>query len=179
MGEYRKTIKIGDDHLKKIWLAGGCFWGVEAYFQQLNGIIDTIVGYGQGNIERPTYQQVCTGTTGYAEVCEVTYDEKAVSLRKLLEHFFRIIDPTVLNRQGPDQGTQYRSGVYYVLEEDKKVILDFISEMQAHYADPIVVEVEAVKRFFPAEEYHQRYLQRTPGGYCHINLDLAKPNERK
>ncbi|WP_094606798.1 Peptide methionine sulfoxide reductase MsrA [Sporomusa silvacetica DSM 10669] len=165
--------------MKKIWLAGGCFWGMEAYFMQLNGVLNTKVGYGQGTTDRPTYQQVCTGTTGYAEVCEVTYDEKILPLQKLLEHFFRIIDPTTLNRQGPDQGTQYRTGVYYAAEEDKAVISNFINKMQPHYSEPIVVEIEAVGRFFPAEDYHQRYLEKTPGGYCHINLGLVKPDERK
>ncbi len=165
--------------MKKIWLAGGCFWGVEAYFMQLKGVLSTIVGYGQGSTERPTYQQVCTGTTGHTEVCEVTYDEKILSLQKLLEHYFRIIDPTTLNRQGPDQGTQYRTGVYYSTEQDKDGIATFIEKMQQYYNDPIVVEVEPVGRFFPAEDYHQQYLEKTPGGYCHINLGLAKPDERK
>jgi peptide-methionine (S)-S-oxide reductase len=165
--------------MERIWLAGGCFWGVEAYFMQINGVINTIVGYGQGYTDRPTYQQVCTGMTGYTEVCELTYDEKIVSLQKLLEHFFRIIDPTALNRQGHDYGTQYRSGVYYESEEDRKETIAFIRKMQLNYTDPIVVEVEPVKRFFPAEDYHQKYLEKTPGGYCHINLDLARTDERK
>lgn len=165
--------------MKKIWFAGGCFWGIEAYFMQLKGVINTTVGYGQGITDRPAYQQVCTGTTGYAEICEVTYDEKITSLQKLLEHFFRVIDPTTLNRQGPDRGTQYRTGVYYISEDDKELIINFIKKVQSQYAAPIVVEVEQVGRFFPAEDYHQRYLEKTPGGYCHINLDLAKSDERK
>ncbi|MBP2635392.1 MAG: msrAB [Firmicutes bacterium] len=165
--------------MKKIWFAGGCFWGVEAYFRQLSGVLNTTVGYGQGSKDRPTYELVCTGMTGHAEVCEVTYEEKIISLQKLLEHFFRIIDPTTLNRQGPDEGTQYRTGIYYESEADRKVIIDFIDKMKPHYAAPIVVEVEPVGRFFPAEDYHQRYLEKTPGGYCHINLSLAKPDERK
>ena len=165
--------------MKKIWLAGGCFWGVEAYFMQLKGVLSTSVGFGQGSTEQPTYRQVCTGTTGYTEICEVTYDDKILSLQKILEYYFRIIDPTTLNRQGPDQGTQYRTGVYYAAENDKEVIINFIEKMQQHYTDPIVVEVEPVGRFFPAEDYHQRYLEKTPGGYCHINLGLVKPDERK
>lgn len=165
--------------MKKIWFAGGCFWGIEAYFAQLKGVENTRVGYSQGTTGRPTYQQVCTGLTGHAEVCEVTYDEKILSLPKLLEHFFRVIDPTTLNRQGPDVGTQYRTGVYYASEEDKEVIINFINEMQLRYSAPIVVEVEPVGHFFPAEDYHQSYLVKTPGGYCHINLSLAKPDECK
>lgn len=165
--------------MKRVWFAGGCFWGVEAYFRQLKGILTTTVGYGQGIVDKPTYQQVCTGTTGHTEVCEVTYDEKLLPLQNLLEHFFRIINPTTLNRQGPDCGTQYRTGVYYELEEDKEAIVTFINKMKPHYADSIVVEVEPLACFFPAEEYHQRYLEKTPGGYCHIDLGLAKPDERK
>jgi peptide-methionine (S)-S-oxide reductase len=165
--------------MKKIWLAGGCFWGVEAYFQQLKGVLGTRVGYGQGNTPEPTYQQVCSGTTGHTEVCEITYDEELLSLRKIVEHFFRIIDPMTLNRQGPDRGTQYRSGVYYSDERERKIILDFIKQQQPSYPEPIVVEVEPVKNFYVAEVYHQEYLKKTPGGYCHVNLLLAKPEERK
>lgn len=162
-----------------IWLAGGCFWGVEAYFQQLKGVVHTQVGYGQGNIENPTYQQVCSEMTGATEVCEVTYDGKIISLRKVLEHFFRIINPVTLNRQGPDQGTQYRTGIYYTNEEESEVILAFVKEMQVYYTEDIVVEVQPVMNFYPAEEYHQNYLQKVTGGYCHVDLSLAKAEEKK
>lgn len=165
--------------IKKIWLAGGCFWGVEAYFQQLKGVLSTKVGYGQGNTPKPTYQQVCSGATGHTEVCEITYDEGVLSLPKILEQLFRIIDPVTLNRQGPDQGTQYRSGVYYLDAGEREVILEFIKEQQPSYTEPIVVEVEPVRNFYLAEEYHQEYLQKTIGGYCHVNLNLAKPEEKK
>jgi peptide-methionine (S)-S-oxide reductase len=165
--------------VKKIWLAGGCFWGVEAYFQQVKGVLDTRVGYAQGKTNNPTYQQVCSGLTGHTETLELTYDEGVLSLCKVLEHYFRIIDPTTLNRQGPDRGTQYRTGIYYTDESDKSVILDFIKEMQTCYSNPIVVEVAPFSCFYPAEEYHQRYLEKTPGGYCHINLGLVKFEERK
>lgn len=165
--------------MQKIWLAGGCFWGVEAYFQQLKGVISTRVGYGQGVTKNPTYREVCAGTTGHTEVCEVTYDEGILPFTKVLEHFFRIIDPTSLNRQGGDQGTQYRTGIYYQTLAEKKVIVDFIAKMQENYKNLIVVEVELVNFFHLAEEYHQKYLENTIGGYCHINLNLAKPEERK
>ncbi|MPL68029.1 Peptide methionine sulfoxide reductase MsrA [bioreactor metagenome] len=165
--------------MKKIWLAGGCFWGVEAYFQQLKGVSETTVGYGQGRLDNPTYEEVCSGDTGHTEICEITYDNVILPLPKLLEHFFRIIDPTTLNRQGPDRGTQYRTGIYYFDKEDKITIDDFIKQSQAGYNRPIVVEVEAVRKFSPAENYHQDYLMKTPGGYCHVNLALAKPEERK
>ena len=165
--------------MRKIWLAGGCFWGVEAYFQQLRGVQDTRVGYGQGEIDNPTYHQVCSGTTGYTEVCEVTYDEVVLPLNKVLEHFFRIINPTTLNRQGADQGSQYRTGVYYTDEAERQSITTFIQGMQAGYTDDIVVEVQPVMNFHLAEEYHQHYLENTTGGYCHIDLMLAKPEEKK
>lgn len=165
--------------MKRIWLAGGCFWGVEAYFMQLNGVLDTKVGYGQGNADTPTYYNVCSGETGHAEICEVTYDEKVLSLEKILEHYFRIINPVTLNCQGPDQGTQYRTGVYYSEEQERTRILAFIEEKQVSYTEPIVVEVESVNNFHLAEEEHQEYLRKRPGGYCHVNLGLAKTEEKK
>ena len=165
--------------MRKIWLAGGCFWGVEAYFQQLKGVTDTTVGYGQGVTERPTYEEVCSGKTGHTEVCEVVYDEAILTLQMVLEHYFRIIDPTVLNRQGPDIGTQYRTGVYYREQADRPVIEEFIRNAQPNYDKPIVVELEQLKSFYPAEEYHQDYLRKNPNGYCHIDLNIAKPAERQ
>lgn len=165
--------------MKKIWLAGGCFWGVEAYFQQLDGVVDTTVGYGQGVTEQPTYREVCAGDTGHAEICEISYDEQKISLPQLLDHFFRIIDPTALNRQGGDVGPQYRSGIYYREEADQVNIMVFLSAQQAKYALPLVVEVERKRNFYPAEPEHQRYLQKNPNGYCHIDLSLADATERK
>lgn len=165
--------------MKKIWLAGGCFWGVEAYFQQLKGVLNTKVGYGQGEVDAPTYHQVCTGETGHAEICEVTYEEDILSLEKIVGHYFRIINPTTLNRQGPDQGTQYRSGIYYSDEQERTRISAFIREKQNSYAEPIVVEVEKMVNFHLAEEEHQKYLEKRPGGYCHVNLELAKPDEKR
>ena len=165
--------------MKKIWLAGGCFWGVEAYFQQLKGVLDTTVGYGQGLTDNPTYKEVCSGETGHTEICEVTYDETILPLTKVLEHLFRIIDPTTLNRQGPDRGTQYRTGIYYIDSSDLPVINEFIRGIQSNYDKPIVVEVEPMKNFSPAENYHQDYLMKTPGGYCHVNLALARTEERR
>jgi methionine-S-sulfoxide reductase len=164
--------------MKKIWLAGGCFWGVEGYFQQLRGIIDTTVGYGQGKTENPTYHQVCSGQTGHAEICEVTYDEAQIVLPKVLEQFFRIIDPTSLNRQGADQGTQYRSGIYYRDANEVPVINAVLQQIQKRYSNSLVVEVEPLKSFYPAEEYHQDYLKKNPHGYCHIDMSLAAMNER-
>lgn len=165
--------------MKKLWLAGGCFWGVEAYFKQLAGVVGTAVGYGQGTTDSPTYQEVCSGETGHAEICEVVYDETVIPLTRVLEHFFRIVDPTALNRQGPDVGTQYRSGIYYADAADAPVIAAALQEAGRRYAEPVVVETGPLRCFYPAEAYHQDYLARTPGGYCHINLGLARPEERK
>ncbi len=165
--------------MKEIILAGGCFWGVEAYFQRLNGVEKTIVGYTDGKTENPSYKEVCSGETNHAEACKILYDEKIISLEKILEHFFRIIDPTSLNRQGHDIGTQYRTGVFYNNLEDKEIIEKFIENKKSEYSNPIVVDVKEEKRFWNAEEYHQNYLIKNPGGYCHVNLDIIKPDEIK
>ena len=165
--------------MKEIILAGGCFWGVEAYFQRLNGVEKTIVGYTDGKTENPSYKEVCSGETNHAEACKILYDEKIISLEKILEHFFRIIDPTSLNRQGHDIGTQYRTGVFYNNLEDKEIIEKFIENKKSDYSNPIVVDVKVEKRFWNAEEYHQNYLIKNPGGYCHVNLDIIKPDEIK
>ena len=165
--------------MKEIILAGGCFWGVEAYFQRLNGVEKTIVGYTDGKTENPSYKEVCSGETNHAEACKILYDEKIISLEKILEHFFRIIDPTSLNRQGHDIGTQYRTGVFYNDLEDKKIIEKFIENKKSDYSNPIVVDVKEEERFWNAEEYHQNYLIKNPGGYCHVNLDIIKPDEIK
>ncbi|MBP9479003.1 MAG: peptide-methionine (S)-S-oxide reductase MsrA [Sebaldella sp.] len=165
--------------MKEIILAGGCFWGVEAYFQRLNGVVKTIVGYIDGITENPSYEEVCSGTTNHAEACKILYDEKIISLEKILEHFFRIIDPTTLNRQGHDIGTQYRSGVYYNSAEDRDVIEKFINKKKSEYSNPIVVEIKEERKFWTAEEYHQNYLIKNPKGYCHVNLDIIQNDEIK
>ena len=165
--------------MKKIWLAGGCFWGVEAYFRQIRGVEKTVVGYGQGSSDSPDYRQVCSGMTGHAEICEVTYNETVLSLRDILEHLFRIIDPTAKDRQGPDVGTQYRSGVYYTDEADETVIAGFLQEKAPAYQAAVVVEGERLTSFWAAEEYHQNYLGKNPGGYCHVDLQKVHPNERQ
>ena len=154
-------------NLKEIWLAGGCFWGVEAYFRRVYGVAGTTVGYANGKTENPTYEEVCFGNTGYAETVHVRYDPQTVSLATLLRHFFRIIDPTTLNRQGNDRGTQYRSGIYYRDKEDLPVISSILEETQQQHNRPVVTEVLPLANFYPAEEYHQDYLEKNPEGYCH------------
>ena len=156
--------------MKEIVLAGGCFWGVEEYLSRIKGVLETKVGYANGNTENPSYEDVKTGTTGHAEACYVKYDEEQLPLEELLKKFWAVIDPTVLNRQGPDEGTQYRTGIYYIDEEDLPIIKASLEEEQKKYEDPIVTEVEPLKCFYDAEEYHQKYLKKNPGGYCHIKL---------
>lgn len=156
--------------MREIVFAGGCFWGVEEYMSRIKGIIETKVGYANGNTKNPTYPEVKTGTTGYAEACYVKYDEKEISLENLLKRFWRVIEPTVLNRQGPDEGTQYRTGIYYMSDEDLSVINASAEEEQKKYTEDIVTEIEPLKCFFDAEDYHQKYLKKNPGGYCHIKL---------
>ncbi|ERJ12693.1 peptide-methionine (S)-S-oxide reductase MsrA [Haloplasma contractile] len=165
--------------MKKIVIAGGCFWGVEAYFSRLKGVISTEVGYSNGSVRETNYEEVCKGTTEHAEVCEINYDNRLISLDTILEHLFRFIDPTALNKQGGDTGIQYRTGVYYYDIEDREIALHFLEKQKERYQDEIVVEVDEVQNFCKAEDYHQNYLVKNPTGYCHVNLGLLKPNEMK
>jgi peptide-methionine (S)-S-oxide reductase len=157
--------------MKNIVVAGGCFWGVEAYMSKINGIAQTKVGYANGTKDNPTYNEVCRGNTGHTEACLISYDESIVSLEKILSKFWGIIDPTASNRQGPDVGSQYRSGIYYSDNKDLDIILKTKNEVQSRYDKPIVTEVQILACFYDAEQYHQKYLQKNPGGYCHINLN--------
>ena len=157
---------------REIYFAGGCFWGTEHSFKQINGVTATQVGYANGNIENPTYEQVYTDSTGFAEVVKVAYDPKVVSLEMLLDLFFKTIDPTSLNQQGEDIGTRYRTGIYWVNSEDEKAVTEALSELQKNYEKPIMVENELLKNFYSGEEYHQDYLDKNPSGYCHITPDL-------
>lgn len=165
--------------MKEITFAGGCFWGVEAYFKQLKGVIDTSVGYANGNKENPSYREVCDGVATHAEAVYIKYEEKEISLNQLFEHFFRIIDPTTMNRQGHDIGVQYRSGIYYHDFMTRDFALEYIAAEQKNYQKKIVVSVEPLKNYYLAENYHQDYLDKNPGGYCHVDLNLAKEDEKK
>ncbi len=158
--------------VKEIYFAGGCFWGTEHFLKQVRGVVATEVGYANGNIENPTYEQVYTDKTGFAEVVKVRYDEKVISLEKLLVLFFKTIDPTSLNKQGNDVGTRYRVGIYYTNEKDRSIIIEKLSDLQKSYSSPIVIENEPLKNFYGGEEYHQNYLGKNPNGYCHIDLAL-------
>jgi len=153
-------------------LAGGCFWGTEHYFKQIEGVLETETGFANGNTENPTYEEVYTDTTGYAETVKVVYDESRVGLPFLLDMFFHAIDPTLLNRQGHDVGTRYRTGVYYTDEVELPVIKRVFEEKQKLYNQPIVTEIAPLRNFFPADEYHQDYLDKHPDGYCHLPVEL-------
>ena len=157
--------------MKEIYLAGGCFWGVEEYFSRIDGVVDTEVGYADGRLEAPTYKQVCTGITGHAETTYVKYDEYKVTLEQLLDRFFRIIDPTLVDRQGGDIGNQYRTGIFYTDEADMDTIQKALAEQQKKYEKPIATEVKPLSCFFNAEDYHQDYLKKNPGGYCHVDMN--------
>ena len=168
--------------MKEIYLAGGCFWGTEHFLKQIEGVEATQVGYANGNIANPTYQQVCTGTTDFAETVKVQYDPDEVDLPFLIDLYFKTIDPTSLNKQGGDRGTQYRTGIYYTDTADLPVIRETVDRLAANYSRPLVVEIEPLKNFYLAEDYHQDYLDKNPGGYCHINptlFDLARKAKMK
>jgi len=158
--------------MKEIYLAGGCFWGMQAYFDLRGGVMETVVGYANGNTENPTYEQVCTNTTGYAETVYIKYDENKITLDKILEDFWKVIDPTLLNRQGGDIGTQYRTGIYYSDKDDLDIIKVSFQKESSKHQKPIVTEAMPLKNFYVAEEYHQKYLEKNPNGYCHIDLSL-------
>ncbi len=155
----------------EICLAGGCFWGLEKYISEIHGVIKTEVGYANGKTENPTYEDVCYKNTGHAEVVYVTYDPNVVSLRFLLDLFYDAINPTSKNKQGNDVGTQYRSGIYYIEENDKATITTSIAKLQEKYKEPIAIEVNNLKNYTKAEGYHQKYLDKNPGGYCHIGKE--------
>ena len=165
--------------LQTIVLGGGCFWCTEAVYKEVRGVTDVESGYANGTVDRPTYEQVCTGRTGHNEVVKLTYDPAQVSTRQLLEIFFVVHDPTQLNRQGNDVGTQYRSGIYTTTDEQRQVAEDMIRSMSQDklFGRPIVTEVLPLANYWPAEEYHQDFFEKTPTqGYC---LAVAAPKVDK
>lgn len=173
----KPIVTVNEDELKEVYLAGGCFWGVEAYMARIHGVQDVTSGYANGEGEQPTYEDVIRGDRGFAETVHVKYDPKQVNLQKLLEYYFRVVDPTSLNKQGNDQGIQYRSGIYYTSEEDAKIIQQAVAEEQKKYDKPIVTEVGPLQNYYLAEEYHQDYLEKNPNGYCHIDLSILDKQE--
>lgn len=154
-----------------IYLAGGCFWGLEAYMERIQGVTDAVSGYANGKGDTTNYQLL--HATDHAETVKVTYDPDKISLDKLLQYYFRVIDPTSINKQGNDRGRQYRTGIYYQNEQDKAVIEAALKTLQSKYQEPIQIEVEPLKNYVEAEEYHQDYLKKNPNGYCHIDIKKA------
>lgn len=156
--------------------AAGCFWGTEAYFRLVPGVLDVKVGYAGGHAEHPSYETVCGGNTGHAESVEILFDPAKVSYRDLVRHFFRMHDPTTKDRQGNDVGTQYRSSVFFLGETQRRDAESVIAELEVggEYDKPIVTELVPYSAFYPAEEYHQQYLGKHPGGYCHVDLSIAR-----
>ena len=154
-----------------IYLAGGCFWGLEAYMERIQGVTDAVSGYANGKGDTTSYQLL--HATDHAETVKVTYDPNKISLDKLLQYYFRVIDPTSINKQGNDRGRQYRTGIYYQNEQDKAVIEAALKTLQSKYQAPIQIEVEPLKNYVEAEEYHQDYLKKNPNGYCHIDIKKA------
>mgnify|MGYP000023256522 FL=1 len=157
--------------MAEIYLAGGCFWGLEEYFSRITGVTDTTVGYANGQVESTNYQLI--HQTDHAETVQVTYDENLVSLREILLYYFRVIDPLSINKQGNDVGRQYRTGIYYTKDIDVSVINEVVKEQERQFGQKIAVEVEPLRHYVLAEDYHQDYLKKNPGGYCHINVNDA------
>jgi peptide methionine sulfoxide reductase msrA/msrB len=176
-----KTVSSGDIHkedkLREIWFAGGCFWGIEAYFSHIEGVVETTVGYANGKTENPTYHDI--KRTGHVETVHIRYNPDMVSLETLLEYFFMVIDPTSINKQGGDIGTQYRTGIYYRDEAVKPIISAAMAEEQKKHKVQIATEVKELEHYFLAEDYHQDYLQKNPSGYCHVDLNILKNVKKK
>lgn len=157
-----------------IYLAAGCFWGAQRYFDLLNGVVQTTVGYANGRTASPTYEQVKHCHTGHVETVRVEYDPEKISLAEILGLYFRIIDPVSLNRQGEDEGEQYRTGIYYTSESQKAAAEISLADLQKKYPEPLAIECLPLKSFYPAEEYHQKYLEKNPGGYCHVSKAMME-----
>lgn len=155
------------ENLQIITVGGGCFWCIEAVYNSINGVKSAISGYAGGDTLNPTYKDICYGNTNHAEVVQITFDENIISLEKILEIFWHIHDPTTLNRQGNDVGTQYRSVIYYINDEQKNIVINSKNEAQKHFSKQIVTQIEPLDIFYAAEDYHQDYFKNNPyQGYC-------------
>lgn len=172
MPKQKKKKENLETNLCEIYLAGGCFWGTEHFLKLLGGVLKTEVGFANSNTPNPSYVEVCTGKTNAAETVKVVYDANLISLSKLLGFYFKTIDPTTLNRQSEDIGTQYRTGIYYTNPQDYYTIAQSLDALALEYNAPIVVENLPLENFYTANLYHQAYLEKNPDGYCHISPDL-------
>ncbi len=165
--------------MKEIVVAGGCFWGVEEYYRRIKGIISTKTGYAQGDVANPSYEQVKHQETTHRESVWLTYDENVISLEKIIELLFRIIDPTIANQQGEDIGTQYQCGIYYLNDDELPRINKVVDDYRKNYDKDLTIEIQKETCFYDAEEYHQKYLVKNPTGYCHVDFSKIKPEELK
>nr|WP_228378028.1 peptide-methionine (R)-S-oxide reductase MsrB [Chryseobacterium luteum] len=163
---------MDNKNVREIYFAGGCFWGTEHFFQQIRGVVGTEVGYANGNTQNPTYEEVVSHTTGFAETVKIKYDPEQVDLKLLIDLYFKTIDPTSLDQQGNDRGNQYRTGIYFANKEDEALVKNEVLKLSKNYSKPVVVETVVLKNFYKAEDYHQDYLDKNPGGYCHIEPGL-------
>ena len=159
--------------MKTIYLAGGCFWGVQKYFDQFDGVISTEVGYANGSEKAPSYEEVCQ-SSGHAETVKIVYDETKITLTELLKYYFLVIDPTSVNKQGNDIGIQYRTGIYYTTEDQLQEAQKVYQAEEQKIGEKLKVELEPIHNFYTAEQYHQKYLEKNPSGYCHIPSKMFK-----
>lgn len=170
------SILVNEDHISEIYLAGGCFWGLQKFIDQFDGVIRTEVGYANGPESSPAYEDVCR-SSGHAETVKISFDEQRISLKDLLKYYFMVIDPVSVNRQGEDAGIQYRTGIYYTDSTQLEDIKEIYDQEEKKAGQPLAVELGPLEYFWPAEEYHQKYLDKNPGGYCHIPasfFDISK-----
>lgn len=173
------TEKRNSGNVKEVYLAGGCFWGVEKYLSLIKGVVSTEVGYANGSTQNPTYEEVCHNNTGHAETVKVLYNPDEVSLERILSLYYEVIDPLAKNKQGNDIGTQYRTGIYYTDDRDKEVIENSLKDLQGRYDKPVMIEMMPLQNYYPAEEYHQKYLDKNPKGYCHIGEEKFEKCKRE
>lgn len=174
----KEEINMEGKNIKEIYFAGGCFWGTEHLFQLVRGVVATEVGYANGKIKNPTYEQVISHTTGFAEAVKVQYDADEVDLPLLIDLYFKSIDPTTIDRQGNDVGDNYRSGIYTTDPTAEAIVKTEVAKLAKNYSKPVVVETIPLKNFYKAEDYHQDYLEKNPGGYCHIPLSVFEEAKR-
>ncbi|RRJ91644.1 peptide-methionine (R)-S-oxide reductase [Paenimyroides tangerinum] len=169
---FKNETDMNTNNRKEIYFAGGCFWGTEYFFQQIRGVLETQVGYANGHTENPTYEQVVSHTTGFAETVKVVYDPDQVDINLLIDLYFDTIDPTSINKQGNDVGDQYRTGIYTTDDETAVIVKNRVNQLAKEYDKPLAVETIPLEKFYKAEEYHQDYLEKNPTGYCHIPTKL-------
>jgi peptide methionine sulfoxide reductase msrA/msrB len=174
----KNKTNMDGKNIREIYFAGGCFWGTEHLFQLVRGVVETEVGYANGKIKNPTYEQVISHTTGFAEAVKVKYDADQVNLPLLIDLFFKSIDPTTIDRQGNDIGDNYRSGIYSTDPETENIVKIEVAKLAKNYSQPVVVETIPLINFYKAEDYHQDYLDKNPGGYCHIPLSVFEEAKR-